>query len=50
MTVMTGTTQLTTTLGLAWITRMNRMTGISWMGRMSRMIYLMKMPEKDLIL
>ena len=38
MTVMTGTTQLTTTLGLAWITRRNRMTGISWMGRMSRMI------------
>ena len=38
MTVMTGTTQLTTTLRLAWITRMNRMTGISWMGRMSRMI------------
>ena len=38
MKVMTGTTQLTTALGLAWITRMNRMTGISWMGRMSRMI------------
>ena len=36
--VMTGTTQLTTTLGLAWITRMNRMTGISWTGRMSGMI------------
>ena len=38
MTVMTGTTQLTTTLGLAWITRMKRMTGISWMDKMSRMI------------
>ena len=46
VTVMTGTTQLTTTLGLAWITRMNRMTGISWIRRRSRM----KEPEKDLIL
>ena len=40
----------TTTRTIIGKTTMNRMTGISWMGRMSRMIYLMKMPEKDLIL
>ena len=37
MMVMTGTTQLTTMLGLAWITRMNRMNNneMTWMAEMT---------------
>ena len=51
---MTGTgvtTGLPGMIGLAWITRVNRMTEIIWMSRMSGMTSsLMKEPAKDLIL
>ena len=50
ITKMTGTdvtTGLPGMIGLAWITRMNRMTEIIWMSRMSGMTSsLMKEPAK----